>query len=94
MEAALLALPGVEQAVVTGLPDEEAGEIVVAAVVPAEGMVLDEKALRAALRTALSSYKVPRRIVFVKAQDIPRTQTGKVRLAELCDLIGQRIKAC
>lgn len=83
VEAALLALPGVEQAVVTGLPDAEAGEIVVAAVVPAKGATLEEAALQQALRDTLSSYKVPRRILFVQADAIPRTQTGKVKLSEL-----------
>ncbi|MFI4979795.1 MAG: class I adenylate-forming enzyme family protein, partial [Nevskiales bacterium] len=67
VEAALLALPGVEQAVVTGLPDAEAGEIVIAAVVPAEGAELSEGKLRQALRATLSSYKVPRRIAIVGA---------------------------
>ncbi len=90
VEAVLLALPEVEQAVVAGLPDEEAGEIVVAAVVCAEGAELDEDTLRTALRQTLSSYKVPRRIVFVDAEDIPRTQTGKVRLSELRELVASR----
>jgi acyl-coenzyme A synthetase/AMP-(fatty) acid ligase len=91
VEAALLALPGVEQAVVTGLPDAEAGEIVIAAVVPAQGVVLAEEALRETLRTTLSSYKVPRRIALVGADDIPRTQTGKVKLFELRQMIAERI---
>ena len=50
VEAALLALPGVAQAVVTGLPDAEAGEIVVAAVVPEGDAELGEAALQQALR--------------------------------------------
>ena len=90
VEAALLALPGVAQAVVTGLPDAEAGEIVVAAVVPEEGAKLAEEALRRGLRETLSSFKVPRRIVFVEADAIPRTQTGKVKLSELRDMIVGR----
>jgi len=90
VEAALLALPGVEQAVVTGLPDAEAGEIVVAAVVAASGAALDEAALQQALRETLSSYKVPRRILFVDADAIPRTQTGKVKLSELRGIFATR----
>ncbi|MGE3692769.1 MAG: class I adenylate-forming enzyme family protein [Novosphingobium sp.] len=87
VEAALMALPGVEQAVVTGLPDAEAGEIVVAAVVRAGSAALEEAALQQALRRTLSSYKVPRRVIFVEADDIPRTQTGKVKLSELRAMI-------
>jgi acyl-CoA synthetase (AMP-forming)/AMP-acid ligase II len=86
VEAALKALPSVEDAVVTGLPDEAFGEIVAAAVVLRPGAQIDDAVLREQLRRALSSYKVPRRIVFVAADQIPRTATGKIKLHELREL--------
>src|SRR5690606_24836658 len=67
VEAALNALPGVATAIVAGLPDAEMGKIVVAAVVPEPGAELSEEALRTALRDTLSSFKIPRRIVFIAA---------------------------
>jgi acyl-CoA synthetase (AMP-forming)/AMP-acid ligase II len=88
VEAALNALPEVDVAVVTGLPDAEFGQIVAAAVVPAEGASPSEEGLRAALRETLSSYKVPRRIVFIEESEIPRTATGKLKLHELGELIS------
>lgn len=88
VEAALNALPEVELALVTGLPDPERGEIVTAAVVPAPGTNPTESGLRVALRETLSSFKVPRRIVFITHDDIPRTPTGKVRLFELAEMIA------
>jgi acyl-CoA synthetase (AMP-forming)/AMP-acid ligase II len=91
VEAALLALPGVSQAVVAGLPDAEFGKIVVAAVVPDKGVVLQENELRLAMRTSLSSFKIPRRIVFVTAGDIPRTATGKVQLNRAGPMIASRL---
>lgn len=91
VEAALLALTGVEQAVIAGLPDSAQGKVIVAAVVPAQGAMLDEEMLRQALRASLSSFKVPRRIVFIEAGDIPRTATGKVRLGEIAAMIGARL---
>lgn len=91
VEAALRKLPGVELPVVAGLPDAEMGQMVVAAVVPQAGTHLTEDALRTALREQLSSYKIPRRIVFVAQDDIPRTTTGKIRLFELANLIAARI---
>jgi acyl-coenzyme A synthetase/AMP-(fatty) acid ligase len=91
VEAALLALPGVEQAVVAGLPDAAFGKIIAAAIVPAGGAQLDEDTLRAALRASLSSFKIPRRIVFIDEADIPRTATGKIRLAEIASLIAGRL---
>lgn len=90
VEAALNALPDVELAVVTGLDDAEFGQIVAAAVVPAKGASPTEESLRTALRDELSSYKVPKRIVFIAEADIPRTATGKLKLHELGQLILSR----
>ena len=86
VEAALNELPEVELSVVTGLDDADFGQLVVAAVVPAKGAAPSEDGLRAALRDSLSSYKVPRRIIFIGEQDIPRTATGKIRLHDVAGL--------
>ncbi len=88
VEEALNALPDVELALVAGLPDAELGEIVAAAVIPVPGSIPDEDTLRTRLRETLSSFKVPRRIVFITHDMVPRTPTGKVRLYELADLIA------
>jgi acyl-CoA synthetase (AMP-forming)/AMP-acid ligase II len=90
VEAALNELPEVETSVVAGLDDAEFGQIVAAAVVPAEGASPSEDSLRAALRDAISSYKIPRRIVFIEESDIPRTATGKIKLHEVAELIEKR----
>ncbi len=92
VEAALNALPDVAVAVVAGLPNAAFGQIVAAAVVAAPGTSPSEGSLCAALRATLSSYKVPRRIVFVRADEIPRTATGKLRLFELAKMIAARIE--
>jgi acyl-coenzyme A synthetase/AMP-(fatty) acid ligase len=89
VEAALNALPEVELSFVAGLPDAERGEILAAAVIPARGASPDEDRLKAALRETLSSFKVPRRIVFISHDDVPRTATGKVKLFQLAELIGK-----
>jgi acyl-coenzyme A synthetase/AMP-(fatty) acid ligase len=91
VEAALAALPEVALSVVAGLPDPEFGQLVAAAVVPARGCSPTEESLRAALRATLSSFKVPRRIVFISDQEIPRTATGKVRLSETAGMIAKRL---
>lgn len=88
VETALNALPDVELALVTGLPDPEIGELVAAAVVPAPGRNPTEADLQTTLRETLSSFKVPRRIVFITHDDIPRTPTGKVRLFELTEMVA------
>jgi long-chain acyl-CoA synthetase len=76
VERALLGLDGVAEAVVFGVPDEEWGERLVAAVVPWPGHPLDGDALRTALRAEVSRAKVPRRVLVV--EELPRTGTGKV----------------
>jgi acyl-CoA synthetase (AMP-forming)/AMP-acid ligase II len=88
VEAALNALPDVAIAVVTGLDDAEFGQVVAAAVLPAPGASPSAESLRAALREEISSYKVPRRIVFLTSEDeVPRTASGKIKLHELGELI-------
>ncbi len=87
VEAALHALPEVELALVTGLPDDERGEVVAAAVVPSAGSSPDADDLRAALAAHLSSFKIPRRFVFITHEQVPRTSTGKVQLFELRRLV-------
>lgn len=73
---------------VLGLPDSERGQIVAAVVVTPGGAGLDVAALRDELKAELSSFKIPRRILAVRAADIPLMSSGKIdmrRLEELFD---------
>lgn len=92
VEEALNALPQVLQSIVVGLPHPDSGQIVVAAVVPAENTLADEHSLQDLLRTSISSFKIPRRIIFIKEEEIPRTATGKIKLFEAKRLIAERIE--
>jgi acyl-CoA synthetase (AMP-forming)/AMP-acid ligase II len=91
VEAALRGLPGVDLPIVVGLPDPELGQRVVAAVVPAIGAAPTDESLKVALRAVLSSYKIPREIVFISHDDVPRTTTGKIKLFELAGMVAARI---
>jgi acyl-CoA synthetase (AMP-forming)/AMP-acid ligase II len=93
VEAAINSLPEVDVSLVAGLPDPERGEMVAAAVVPAPHTKPTEEALQAALRDRLSTFKIPRRIVIISHQDVPRTATGKVQLFDVADLIASRLAA-
>jgi long-chain acyl-CoA synthetase len=79
VEAVLLGHPAVGDAGVVGVPDEEWGEIVVAAVEVHEGLETSD-ALAAELigwcRARLSHYKCPRQVVFCEA--LPRHDNGKL----------------
>jgi malonyl-CoA/methylmalonyl-CoA synthetase len=72
VEQVLLACPGVREAAVVGLPDEDLGEVPVAALVGA--VDLDE--VRARLRAELAPYKIPRILRIVEA--LPRNAMGKI----------------
>jgi acyl-CoA synthetase (AMP-forming)/AMP-acid ligase II len=93
VELVLAGAPGVAEASVVGLPDPEAGEIVVAAVTPRAGVELSEAALVAYAQERLSSYKVPRRVVFLSFEEIPRTASAKVQKGPLRELLRARLDA-
>ncbi|WP_199431020.1 o-succinylbenzoate--CoA ligase [Qaidamihabitans albus] len=75
VERALTAHPAVADACVVALPDEEWGQLVAAAVVPA-GPPPPVEELRAAIRTALGAPAVPKRWRFV--DELPVAGPGKV----------------
>ena len=93
VEAAMRGVPGVELPIVVGLPDPDLGQRVAAAVVPAKGASPTDDSIRTALRAVLSSYKIPREIVFITHEDVPRTTTGKIKLFELAGMVAARIGA-
>jgi long-chain acyl-CoA synthetase len=77
VERRLLDARGVAEAVVFGVPDDDFGERVEAAVVAWPGHHVDATRLRDDLRGRLAPPKVPKRIHVV--DDLPRTPTGKIR---------------
>ena len=89
VEAILATHEAVKQAYVVGIPDRVRGEAVVAAVELREGAAVAPEALTAFCRERLASYKVPTRFVFRKADEFPRTPTGKVQKPRLRDELGR-----
>ncbi|HEY2564165.1 MAG TPA: AMP-binding protein [Acidimicrobiales bacterium] len=67
----MLSIPGVVDAAVAGVPDDDWGELVTAFVVLQPGSSLDLAAVRRHCEGRLASYKQPRRLVLVDA--LPRT---------------------
>ena len=71
-----------------GLPHEEGGEEVVAAVVLVEGVPVLPEELRTHTRQALTPYTVPRRVVFV--DELPTNPMGKVLRREVATRLRER----
>ena len=78
VEEVLLQHPAVKQVYVVGVPDRQRDEAVAAVLELHEGATADAAALTAFCRDRLASYKVPTRLVFKKAEEFPRTPTGKI----------------
>jgi long-chain acyl-CoA synthetase len=76
IEAALIAMPGVQDCAVFGIPDEEFGERLCAYVEPQLGARLAPAQVVDFLRERLADFKVPRVIEF--ADDLPREDSGKI----------------
>lgn len=87
VEQAIARVTGGSVAYVVGVPDPERGQVVAAVIVRGTDDA-DLDALRRLLSEQLSSYKVPRRMTTVGAEQIPLLSSGKVdlrRLAEVFD---------
>jgi len=76
IEAVLLTHPEVDDAAVTGMPDDEAGERPVAHVVLKPGASADDAALKAHVLEHLSHYKALGAVRFVET--IPKSASGKI----------------
>lgn len=76
IEAVAVALAGVKDCAVFGIPDDEYGEALIALVEPMPDHALDVEGIRVHLAQHLAGYKVPRRIEI--AHDLPREDSGKI----------------
>ncbi|NYI23634.1 long-chain fatty acid--CoA ligase [Sphingobium indicum] len=76
IEAEIMAIPGVIDCAVIGIPDDAFGESVAAIIQPEESAQLDPDELKGILRAKIAGYKVPRTFVF--RSHLPREDSGKV----------------
>jgi long-chain acyl-CoA synthetase len=76
IEAALHGMPGVHDCAVFGVPSEEFGEALAAAIQPEPGAKLDAASVQAWLAGRISGYKVPRLVELHDA--LPREDSGKI----------------
>jgi long-chain acyl-CoA synthetase len=89
VERVLRECSGVRDVAVVGLPDEIYGQRVVAAVVPADGQMIDAGAMTEHARGHLVSFKIPTE--FVAMSELPQNSTtGKVDRRRIAELITER----
>jgi len=79
--------PGVDEAAVIGIPDEEWGQRVAAVIVPRPGLTLQTEEITEFCRQRLASFKKPEVIRFADA--LPKNPMGKILKKDLrTQLVG------
>ncbi len=91
IDAVIREYPGVKVAATVGVPHDTMGEIVVACIVPEEGVALETSAVRKFVSERLSSYKVPKHVLLVAESDLELTSSNKVKTAPLRELAARRL---
>lgn len=92
LEVELRACPPVKLSRVIGAPDPRLDQIVVACIVLKDGAEATEADIQAFLRERVSSYKVPKRVLFFADGEIPMTSSDtKVRDEALLALVDKRL---
>jgi fatty-acyl-CoA synthase len=84
---------GVKLSHTIGVPHDTLGEMVVSCIVPHDGAALEEEAVRAFARKRLASYKVPRRVLFLREDELEMTGSDKVKAGALRQLGIERLSA-
>ena len=86
--------PGVKATQTVGLPHDTLGEMVVSCIVPYEGVAFDAAGLQRFLKERLASYKLPRRILVLKEDELSLTGSGnKIKAADVRMLAAARLAA-
>jgi fatty-acyl-CoA synthase len=68
----------VKDVAVIGIPHEKWGETVMAIVVLHQGQAATREEIANYCKGKIASYKVPREVVFIKDEEMPRTANGKI----------------
>jgi fatty-acyl-CoA synthase len=83
--------PSVKRTQTLGVPHETLGEMVVSCIVPHEGAVIEEEAVRDFAGRSLASYKIPRRVLFLREDELTMTGSDKVKASALRALAAARL---
>jgi acyl-CoA synthetase (AMP-forming)/AMP-acid ligase II len=83
--------PKVQYAAVVGLPDAVKGEVPVAAVELRAGEAATAEEICGFCRGHIASYKVPVQVVFLRPDEFPRTNTGKVEKMALRQVMAAHL---
>jgi acyl-CoA synthetase (AMP-forming)/AMP-acid ligase II len=91
IEATLAPHPELRAALAVGVPHPTLGEVLVLCAVAAEGAAPDEAGVQEFLRGKLAAYKVPRRVLFFRPDELSFTGTQKIQLGPLREAALRRL---
>ncbi len=84
--------PGIKATQTVGVPHDTLGEMVVACIVPFDDAIIDEEDLQQFLRQHLASYKLPRKVLFLKEEELSVTGSGnKIKAGQVRELAIARL---
>lgn len=82
----------VGQAFVVGIADVKMGEVGCACIVPAGTQPPDPQELIALCHARLARFKVPKHVVFLTADEVPMTATGRAQKFRLAEIAEERLR--
>lgn len=92
IENLLDARADISQSFAVGLHDDRWGEIGCVVVVPAPKSSITEEEVLQYCRDNLARFKVPKRVVFYRGEDLPTTPTGKVQKFRLIQQLSAALR--
>ncbi|MFP1632691.1 class I adenylate-forming enzyme family protein [Zhengella sp. ZM62] len=91
IEKRLEEMAGVREAHVIPVADRRMGNLPAAWIVPDPGNPPTAEAVARHVRTLMTSQKVPRRVFFCAAEDLPRTPVGKLKKKDLLRMTAEKV---
>lgn len=82
--------PKVKDVAVIGVPHEKWGEQVTAVIVLHEGQTATSEEISAFCKGKIAGYKVPKNVIFIKDEEMPRSGPGKILHRVLREQYGMR----
>ncbi|WP_428310126.1 class I adenylate-forming enzyme family protein [Hydrocarboniphaga sp.] len=91
IDAVIATYPGIRLTQTVGVPHETLGEMVVACIVPQDGLALDVTALMDFLKERLASFKLPREVLLFSEEELSVTGSGKIKFKLLREIAVKRL---